>query len=510
MGKLPMDNENSKNTTIDNSVDRVVESARIEQSQQSVTEELSLKNITQILLQNWALFALLFIVFSAASLAVYTFKIPFQSVASIIINDNKNSSLQSFTTQFSGQANSTRVNEAKKSNSSVQKSIEYLKTTDFYTKLMKTLSEKNDITKMTIAEKNGYDRFNSEILNKKKIKDMSLDDQIQAARKMDAMMKLNLRSDYEVELVVSSLDKELAYFISKNAAPVIVKELTQVEADDLKKIKDFLTEQKKSLDQSIQSINKQLSDFQSKPENLISLGTHKVGDYISELMMRKNEIRMKISENNKVISTLGSTLKGRRDSGLYGNSGKIHALKIENEMLQGKLADLQGTLDRVTHQAKAIPAASMTFDELKKKSEIEFQSYKQVTETLAKVDVNELALNNKFQILESPRFDQVRPLVGLTTLILLALILAQALGSLIIYIRTIWDTTYITAQQTRNIVIVDGHSLDPRVFIENSKIKFQLKHNSFEKDRTNDPHKKIGFDFGQAKDIKQAVNGDDE
>lgn len=497
-----MDNENSKNTSTDNSVNRRVESAHIEQSQHSLTEELSLKNITQILLQNWALFTLLFIAFAAVSIATYSLKVPFQSVASVIINDNKNSSLQFFTAQFSGHANAARVNEAKKSNSSVQKSIEYLKTTDFYTQLMKSMASPSDLTKMTIAEKNGFDRFKSDILNSKNVSELNADEQIQAVRKMDAMMKLNLRSDYEVELIVSSLDKELAYFIAKNAVPVVVKELTKVEADDLKKIKDFLTQQKESLDKSIQDINKQLSDFQSKPENLLSLGTAKVGDYISELMVRKNEIRMKISENNKVVQALSGTLKGRRDSGLYGNSGKIQAIKIENDMLQSKLVDLQRTLDRVTHQAKTIPAASMTYDELKKKSDLEFQNYKQVTEALAKVDANELALNNKFQIIESPRFDQVRPLVGLTTLMLLSLILAQALGSLIIYIRTIWDTTYVTAQQTRNIVIVDGHSLDPRVFIENSKIKFQLKSSAFEKAESN---KKLGFDFGHRK----AVNGDD-
>lgn len=487
-----------------------IESAHIEQSHQSLTEELSLKNIAQILVQNWALFAVIFALLSIVSLGLYNFKIPYQSTGSVIINDNKNSSLQSFATQFTGNANATKVNEAKKANSSVQKSIEYLKTTDFYLKLIRSISENKKITEMTMSEKAGYDQFKATILNGKKIDALNPDDQLAAVKKIDGMIKLNLQSDYEIEMVVSSLDKDLAYFVSKNSLPVMANELKRIEETDLNKMKEFLTNQKSTLDQSIHALNKQLSDFQSKPENLISLGSNKVGDYISELMVRKNEIKMKISENNQIISSLGGGTT-RRDSALYGNSGKIQNLKIENEMLYSRLSDLQKTMDRVMGQAKSIPTASITYDELKKKSELEFQSYKQVTESLAKIDAYELSLNNKFEILESPRYDKVKPFIGIVTLLLLSLLLTQAIGSIIIYIRTIWDTKYVTAQQTRNIVVIDGHSLDPRVIIENSKIKFRLRSNSFDAEQDRESRQRLGFDFRSTKDVTntKTVNGDD-
>lgn len=495
------------NGSIDNTTN--IESAHIEQSHQSLTEELSLKNIAQILVQNWALFAVIFATLSIVSIALYNFKVPYQSTGSVIINDNKNSSLQSFATQFTGNASATKVNEAKKANSSVQKNIEYLKTTDFYLKLIRSISENKKIAEMTMSEKAGYDQFQSTVLNNKKIDALNADDQLAAVRKVDVMMKLNLQSDYEIEMVVSSLDKDLAYFVSKNSLPVVAGELKRIEETDLKKVKDFLVNQKATLDTSISALNKQLSDFQSKPENLISLGSNKVGDYISELMVRKNEIKMKISENNQIISSLGGST--RRDSALYGNSGKIQNLKIENEMLSARLADLQQTMGRVMGQAKNIPTASITYDELKKKSELEFQNYKQVTESLAKIDAYELSLNNKFEILESPRYDKVKPFIGIVTLLLLSLLLTQAIGSIIIYIRTIWDTKYVTAQQTRNIVVIDGHSLDPRVIIENSKIKFRLRSNSFDAEQARDSRQRLGFDFSRTKDVTntKTVNGDD-
>lgn len=489
-----------------------VESAHIEQSQQSLTEELSLKNIAQIVLQNWALFALMFVVFASASVFLYSFKIPYQSSASVIISDNKNSSLQSFTAQFAGSVNTSKTNEAKKANSSVQKSIEYLKTTQFYLKLAKSMDENNSVSEMTVDEKQGFDLFKLSILNNKKISEMTSDEQMLVVKRMDNMLKLSLQSDYEVEVVSSSLDKNLAYFVSKNSLPFVVAELKAREMDELKKVKDFLVAQKNTLDSSIQNLNKQLSDFQSRPENLISFDSGKVGDYISELMMRKNEIRMKISENNKVISALNSSGQPKRDSALYGNSGKIQSLKIENEMLVAKLNDLQNAVDRVTQQAKNIPAATITYDQLKKKSAIEFENYKQVSESLSKVDASELSLNNKFEILEEPRYDKVKPFIGLVTLLFLSLLMTQGLGCIIIYLRTIWDTTYVTAQQTRNIVVIDGHSLDPRVIIENSKIKFRLNHAAFEAAADESSReKRLGFSFRSAKTVNgTSLKSDDQ
>ncbi len=494
-----------ENQTNENSAN--FESAHIEQSSQSLTEELSLKNIAQIITQNWALFAVIFIILSVASIALYSFKIPFQSVGSVIINDNKNSSLQSFTSQFVGSASASKVNEAKKANSSVQKSIEYLKTTDFYLNLIRSMSENKKLSEMTMNEKAGFDQFKSDILENKKIGELSVDDQLTAVKKIDGMLKLNLQSDYEIEVVTSSLNKDLAYFVSKNSLLVISNELKRVEENDLKKVKDFLTNQKVILDESIHELNKKLSDFQSKPENLISLGSNKVGDYISELMVRKNEIKMKMSENNQIINSLGGS-QTRRDSALYGNSGKVQNLRNENEMLSARLNDLQNTMNRVMGQAKSIPTASITFDELKKKSDLEFQSYKQVTESLAKIDAYQLSLNNKFEILESPRYDKVKPFIGLSTLLLLSLLLTQALGSIIIYIRSIWDTKYVTAQQTRNIVVIDGHSLDPRVIIENSKIKFSLQSSAFDLEKNRDSRKKLGFDFSPTKKAVKSKTAD--
>jgi hypothetical protein len=482
-------------------------SAQFENTTQQLTQDLSLKQISQVLIQNWPLFLILFCTFSLASMAIYSFKVPFVSTASVIVNDSQNSSLQSFTQNFTGTA-SMKLNEAKKSNSPMQKYLEYLKTTEFFTKLINKIETKDSSeTQISVSEKIGQQIFKKEILKSKDFKSMSADEQIVIFKSLESLLNYKIATDYELEISVASRSKELSLFLTNTALSVIAEELQRRESTELVKIQEFLRNQKASIDKELTDLNKKLADFQNKPENLISLSSkEKVGEYISELMVRKNEVRMKIAENNKVISALKPSTQ-KRESQLYGNGGRVQAIQLENEMLHSKLGDIQTAIDRVTAQAKGMPAAGLVYDDIKKKSEIEMGKYKEVSESLSKTEAYQLALTNKFEILEKARIEKVKPLVSLLTLILVSFVLSQILGSLIIYVTTIWDSSLVTAQSTRNVVVIDSHTLDPRVIIENSKIKFRLRHAEFDSAKISNEethNKKIGFD------LMKKAEGDDQ
>ena len=204
---------------------------------------------------------------------------------------------------------------------------------------------------------------------------------------------------------------------------------------------------------------------------------------------------MKISENNKIVTALTGNSTVKRESQLYGNSGKAQGLKLENDLLRAKLGQIQTAIDRVSDEAKAMPVAAQMYDELQKRSDQQVSRYKDISAALAKVEALKLSLVNKFEIYEKSRLDKVAPAVSLTVVLFLSFILSQLIGSLIIYLRAIWDTRLITAQSTRNVVVIDSHSLDPRVIIENSKIKFRLKSSSITEDPENGKTKRLGFDF---------------
>lgn len=111
--------------------------------------------------------------------------------------------------------------------------------------------------------------------------------------------------------------------------------------------------------------------------------------------------------------------------------------------------------------------------------------------------------------LQTARAEKVAPQVSLMVLLLVALVLSQILGSLIIYIAYIWDSNTVTAQSSRNVVILDSHSIDPRVIIENSKIKFRLRDSNFDdfadSDEYNEGPKKLTFKIFN----KKSANGED-
>ncbi len=484
-----MDENNQLTTNLD-------QQSQFEKTTRQITQELSLKQISQVLIQNWPLYLILFCVFALLSWGYYWYKVPYVSTASVIVNDSQNSSLQSFAQSFTG-GNSNKINEAKKSNSPLQKYLEYLKTTEFYEKLIATTESKGKDKSLSLAEKQGYTYFYSDVMGSKKLSTLSDDDKIVVYKKLESILDYKIVSDYELEIKSSTKQKEMSLFLTNAALDVIASELKAKDTAEVEKIKSFLTTQKESVNAELTSLNKQLAEFHNKPENIILLSSKdKVGEYISDLMVRKNEIRLKISENSKTIDFLSGGSASRRESQLYGNGGRIQALKIENEMLAAKATQLQSAIDRVSNQAKALPMAGQVYEELKKKSDIEFSKYKEISETLSKAEAYSLSLTNKFEILEKARLEKVKPLVGLLTLFLISCILAQVVGSLIIYITSIWDSNLVTAQSTRNVVVIDSHSLDPRVIIENSKIKFRLQNSEFQK--KSEPKHEFKHDFKSA------------
>ncbi len=459
-------------------------------SQQRISHELSLKQISQIFLNNWLLFILLFFVISTAAVALYALKIPYFGQATIAVNDTQNSSLQSFASQYFGLSKS--VAEGKKNNSPLLKNFEYLKTSEFFEKLLTDIQVRGESTKLSVAEKKGYQQFKDQYLTapadvEAKLKNLAM---------LDGMSKTKLDSDYELKVSFTAPTREMATFLTNTALQSTLTTLKERELSDILKIEKFIEEQRVIAEKNMNDFNKQLAEFQNKPENLISLSSkEKVGEYLSELMVRKNELKMKISENQKIINFLSEGQSDRRESQLYGNGGRIESLKLENQMHQSQLANLQTTVDRVTSMAKSIPVAGQIFEDLKKKSEIEFQKYKSLTEAGAKAQGQKLSIESRFEALESARYEKTAPQISLTMMMLISFILSQLIGCLMIYVNFIWDSNTVTAQASRNVVILDGHSLDPRVIIENSKIRFRLRENNFDESQSDseDPHKRLTF-----------------
>lgn len=487
MDQTNIDSSDNKNVELSQPRSQASNSnTHYERSTRRLTEDLSLKEISKIFTSNWPLFVIVFVILSACSVAFYALKVPYVSTGSIVVNDTQNSSLQSFASEFFGLTKT--VADGKKNNSPLQKHVEFLKTEEFFNQLLADIQTRGASTELTLNEKTGFALFQETYLKP----EFTEVEKLKLLQTIDGMAKFKLDSDFELKVAFATPSKEMSLFLTNTALQTIAESLKQRELFDVVKVETFIKVQKDLAEKNMTGFNNQLAEFQNKPENLISLSSKdKVGEYLSELMVRKNEIRMKIAENQKTIDFLSQGKTNRRESQLYGNGGRIQSLVLENQMNRSKLSDLQTAINQISNQAKAIPIAAQTFDDLKKKSDIEFEKYKSLTEALAKAEAQKLSIGNRFEILEKGRFEKVVPLVSLLVMLLLSLVLSQILGSLIIYVIYIWDSNTVTAQASRNVVIIDSHSLDPRVFMENSKIRFNLKHSS--NDDADSENKKLTF-----------------
>ncbi|KYG67451.1 hypothetical protein AZI86_03330 [Bdellovibrio bacteriovorus] len=404
------------------------------------------------------------------SVAVYVVKVPFIASSTIVINDSQNSTLQAFSSQFFGLSKS--VQESKKGNSLLTKHIEYLKTREFYEALLQRLEECGASSKITMEEREGFDVFKEKFLN-----DASTPEQkVALFQQLNRWTKVQLDSDFEIKVSAVTPNKAMSLFISNAASELAAEKLKQRELDEIQRVEDFMAKQKEDADQKLVSFSKQLAEMQNKDGNVLPLASaSKMGDYVSDLLVRANEIKLKISENRRMIEYLNNGRTGQRESSLYGVGGRIEALKIENSLLQEKLGQVQASIDRLKKESKSLPFEAAMVEDLKKKSELEFNRYKELSSGLAKLDAQKLSIDTRFEVIERARWETTAPQIGLLSLGLLSLLFSQFIGSLLIYFRYLWNPHVVTAQASRNLVIFDNHSVDPRVIIENSKIKFSLK-----------------------------------
>lgn len=472
-------------------------------SDQHIEPELTVGEIIKLYLSHWRMFALFTAVLFAISALVYAVKVPFVANSTIVIHDSQNSSLQAFSNQFFGMSKS--VQESKKGSSVLSKHIEYLKTREFYEDLLNRIQARGNSKEITLEERKGFEIFKDKYLNGL---DTNPENKVQLLQVLNTWTKINLDSDFEIRVSAVTPIKSMSLFLSNTVSELAAEKLKTRELSEINRVEDFMVKQKADADEKLVALGKQLADMQNKDENLLPLASKdKMGEYVSDLLVRSNEIKLKMAENKKMIDYLQAGRGRQKESALYGVGGRIEALKIENNILSSKLGQVQASIARLKKEVKDLPFAAQMVEDLKKKSELEFNRYKELSTALTKLDAMKISIDTRFEVLERARWETTLPQIGLLSLGLLSLLLSQFIGSLVIYFRYLWNPHVVTAQASRNLVIFDNHSVDPRVIIENSKIKFSLKKPEAKKeDETEDDQQKIAWNVlnvGQGTDVSQ-------
>ncbi|WP_413559911.1 hypothetical protein [Bdellovibrio sp. HCB209] len=433
--------------------------------------ELSVGEIMKLYLSHWRMFAVFTAVLFTVSVIVYAVKIPYIASTSIIFNDSQNSSVQAFSSQFFGLNKS--LQESKKGSSLLSKHIEFLKTRDFFEAVLAKIPERGESGAISMEERRGY-----ETLRDKYLKDIntSSESRIGILQKLDRWTKAQLDSEFEIKISAATPDRAMSLFLVNTVVATASDLLKKRELEEMNRVETFIIEQKKDADDKLVSLGKELAEIQNRDQSVLPLGSKdKIGDYVSELLVRSNELKLKINQNTKMIAYLNKGRTPNSDNSMYGVGGQIENLKNQNDIMKDQLSQVQASIDNLKAESRELPFQAQMAEDLKKKSEMEFTRYKELSTALAKIEAQKLSIGNRFEILESARWETTGPQIGLMALALLSILISQFVGSLIIYFRYLWNPNVVTAEASRNLVVFDNHSLDPRVIIENSKIKLNLK-----------------------------------
>jgi hypothetical protein len=427
------------------------------------------RDFAHLLRRHVKLFFGIFVGFASLFTLIYFLKIPYVAKGSLLVNDSQNSALQAFSTSYFGMTKS--VVEGKKGNTQLGKQLEVLRTREFYELLAARIPERGANPALTLEEQTAYqnikDKYFADI-NK------DADSHRRFLTKLDTWSQAKLESDYEIKISFSTPSKDLSLFLTNTALELSSEFLRGREMSEINEVEKFINEQRTNVDKTIASLAKDLEGFQTKPENLISMTSReKMGEYLSDLMVRINETRLKMAENNKDIQFLQTHDDGsvpEASSPLYGVGGRIESLRLENKMLQSRMAELQTSVAQIGNSLKVLPVSVQMLEDKRRKSEVEYAKYKELTDTLAKVEGQKFSISDRFEILEKARADNTLPQVDLMTLLFLSAVMSLVTGLSYIYVKYIWSPAEPQKETPRNISVVNDFDTTTL----NSTLKFQL------------------------------------
>lgn len=394
----------------------------------------STMELLALIFREWKVFAALTTFWVVFAGIIYGVAVPYSSSGSLLINDAQNSSLQAFSNNLLGE--SKTATPSKKGNNLLTKHMDYMHTNEFFARVVESIQAKKDSYQG--VEAIGYQQF-------VKYFGADLDKpetvMTRVAGKMNHWAKIGLSSDFELDMGFSTPSREMTYFLSGQTMEVALQVLKEREVTELEKVTSLLQKQQSQAQEQVQSLNAQLAEFQNRPENVMTLTSkEKIGEYLSDLMVRSNETDLKIAENAKIIQFLRGNNKSSKNSIVpaYGTRSQVDSLLVENELLVERKHNLKVAIDKVLKQSQGTPEMVQMVDDLKSRAELEFNQYKEATQALAKVAVQKISVDYRFEIHEKARIETTQAAVSLASMIFLAILLAQIFGSAYVYVRFVW------------------------------------------------------------------------
>lgn len=393
--------------------------------------DLGLASLTRFAVKRWQLALRLSAGLVLLGALSYFTVIPFSISTTVQINDAQTSQLQAFTNNFFA-LGKTQAATSRKANTPSQNVSDYLDRQDTYTSFVRFLALE------TASAKNNPDLSAGLAALEAKIGDSFANPALnwrQAASALRKMVKFSTTNPGELVITTYAGSRDLAYFINSEYSKFAVDELQKHEQKEMEAIRSAITRQRDYFKQQFQVKNQELIRFQSRAENVLSLASGpNVGNYISDLLVRQNEIQLKIAENERALQYLGGARAAALANARHmGGRSQAQMLFEENDLLRKQVSAMNDSIKKFTGATNGAAEAMRMHEELQKTTDREFRNFQESNDLLSKLAVYAVSIAGKFEVEHVPEFEDARKAASLYLVLAVAFFLAQVIFSGIVY-----------------------------------------------------------------------------
>jgi hypothetical protein len=367
--------------------------------------------------------------FLVAGLLAYALVDPYSLSTSVQLNDAATSQLQAFTNNFFALSKTQAT--SRKSQTPAQSAADYLDRQDTYTGFVKFLAQESAAAKDADA-KSGFTAIEGQL--GASLADPALNVR-SAASTLRKLIKLSPSGSGELVITTHGGSRALAFFLNSEYSRFALEALKRHDEKEVEQIRSAIEKQRDFFKAQFAIKNKELIAFQSRPENVLSLATGpNVGNYISELLVRKNELELKISENERAIQYLGGARAARlAHTRNLGGRSQAQQLSEENSLLRKQVHALDDSIKRFTGATNGAAEAMRMHEELQKMSDREFKNFQEANDLLSKLAVYGVSIAGKYELEHVPEADDVKKAMSLYLVLALAFFLAQLAFAAAVY-----------------------------------------------------------------------------
>ena len=387
-------------------------------------DEISMYEVLQIFLSKWKFLVILALLCTLIAVVKHK-KFPvYPAQGKLLIKTSENSQLRSFLDTIVG--SQQNINPA-------ERAIILLETNDFFLELanhLKTNKQENPEVSAYIAS---YEDKNQRL-----------------ASNLRSKLKFRLKKGGQIIFNVKSNRRFVSTAVVNQGLIVAKNYLTSREMKEYNEAELYFQSQ---VDHTLNNLSdlKNSSIQKMQNRNVISLDQEK-GEgtkYLSGLKKQINDSQIRISENRSTIKKLKrKRTKNSKSYSKFGVESRIMHLNNENSALSIKITTNKRYLKKISNQKLELVPFEQEMEKIKANYHFEFKIYEGLRDKLAKIGLQKTYIQNKIDILELERIERVRSRPGILLLILIAIMISQVIGFILIYLIELFKPIEDKSQST--------------------------------------------------------------